>query len=120
MDVIEAHISGPTDFGPGAGLVGSSGAGDAIGVDGGNGQIWVPDGYVSGSALSSGAVWHNQTFASLGVTPGTYVWIWGQGPTADSFTLSIGVPEPATWAMMICGMLGLGAVLRRRRMAAAA
>ncbi|HEX7947292.1 MAG TPA: PEPxxWA-CTERM sorting domain-containing protein, partial [Phenylobacterium sp.] len=26
-----------------------------------------------------------------------------------------GVPEPATWAMMILGFGGIGAVLRRRR-----
>jgi hypothetical protein len=26
-----------------------------------------------------------------------------------------GVPEPATWAMMLIGFGGLGAVLRRRR-----
>ena len=30
------------------------------------------------------------------------------------------VPEPATWAMMIMGFFGLGAVLRRRRVAVAA
>ena len=26
-----------------------------------------------------------------------------------------GVPEPASWAMMICGFFGLGATLRRAR-----
>jgi hypothetical protein len=30
-----------------------------------------------------------------------------------------GVPEPATWAMMITGFAGIGATLRRRRLAAA-
>jgi hypothetical protein len=30
-----------------------------------------------------------------------------------------GVPEPATWAMMLTGLFGLGAVLRRRRAAVA-
>jgi hypothetical protein len=31
-----------------------------------------------------------------------------------------GVPEPATWAMMLTGSFGLGALMRRRRAAAAA
>jgi hypothetical protein len=30
-----------------------------------------------------------------------------------------GVPEPATWAMMLTGFFGLGAMIRRRRMAVA-
>ena len=36
--------------------------------------------------------------------------------TTRSVTLSpVGVPEPATWAMLITGFFGLGAMLRRRR-----
>jgi hypothetical protein len=31
-----------------------------------------------------------------------------------------GVPEPATWAMLIFGFAGIGAVLRRRRSAGVA
>ena len=34
-------------------------------------------------------------------------------------TLTGGIPEPATWAMMILGMGGIGATLRRRRSALA-
>jgi hypothetical protein len=30
-----------------------------------------------------------------------------------------GVPEPATWAMMILGTFGVGALMRRRRAAEA-
>ncbi|MGZ6016329.1 MAG: PEPxxWA-CTERM sorting domain-containing protein, partial [Phenylobacterium sp.] len=30
-----------------------------------------------------------------------------------------GVPEPATWAMMLTGFFGLGSMLRRRRAALA-
>jgi hypothetical protein len=36
----------------------------------------------------------------------------------DAFVLA-GVPEPATWALMIIGLGGVGALLRRRRSAAA-
>ena len=35
-------------------------------------------------------------------------------------SLTPGVPEPATWAMMILGFGGVGAMMRRRRFAAAA
>lgn len=38
------------------------------------------------------------------------------GPLLDNVSLSLGnVPEPATWAMMLMGFGGMGAVLRRRR-----
>ena len=37
------------------------------------------------------------------------------GTASDSGGGSGGIPEPATWAMMILGFLGTGAVLRRRR-----
>ena len=40
----------------------------------------------------------NQTFASLGVTPGTYEWTWGTGPN-QNFTVNIvaaAVSEPAS------------------------
>jgi hypothetical protein len=37
----------------------------------------------------------------------------------QAFGVGGGVPEPATWAMMIIGFGGIGAVLRRRRVATA-
>ena len=39
---------------------------------------------------------------------------------AGTASLAGGVPEPATWAMMVLGFAGLGAVIRRRRAALAA
>ena len=53
----------------------------------------VPRGYVSGTFLSDSATYSDATFATLGVTPGTYVWTWGSGAN-QNFTLKIPVPPP--------------------------
>ncbi len=85
----------------------------------------MPQGYASDSPLSDTATYDNQTFSSLGATPGTYEWTWGAGPN-QNFTLVIvtagAVPEPSTWAMMLLGFAGLGLMEyhnagRRRRTA---
>lgn len=97
-------FAGPTSFG-GLGLItASSGSGDRVGIDQDSGELFVPAGYVSGSTLSSSATWDNKTFSSLGVTPGTYVWNWGSGASADSFTLHVGaavVPEAPGLALLV-------------------
>src|SRR5215831_18976175 len=52
-------------------------------------------------------------------TPGTYVWTWGTGEDADSFTLDIKaaktVPEPASLTVLALGLAGLRMALRTRR-----
>lgn len=49
-----------------------------------------PDGYISGTPISSSATWLSVTLADQGLTPGTsYVWTWGVGPTADSLTVNV-------------------------------
>jgi hypothetical protein len=80
----------------------------------------VPPGYVSDSPLSDTATYAGQTFATLGVTPGTYKWTWGSGAN-QNFTLVIGgspVPGPSTWAMMVLGFAVLGVAGYRVRAAA--
>ena len=77
----------------------------------------MPQGYVSGAALSNSMTFNNATFASLGVTPGTYVWTWGTGLPNQNFTLiigGVGVPDGgSTVSLLGFGLLGL-AVLRRK------
>jgi hypothetical protein len=86
-------MSGPNSFGSTVGAVASSGTGPQVGIGvGGNAStadILVPVGYVSGTFMMSSATFDNQSFDSLGVTPGTsYIWTWGDGPN-QSFTLDI-------------------------------
>jgi hypothetical protein len=111
MDDYELITTGTGIWGPGGPSVdASSGSGDLVGVDIHDGDLLVPAGYTSGN-LSDMSTYDNQTFASLGVTPGTYEYTWGTGAN-QNFTLQIGptaaVPEPSTWAMMLVGFAGLG------------
>jgi hypothetical protein len=66
-------------------------------------------GYASGAPLSDTATYAGQSFATLGLTPGVYLYTFGSGTDADTFTVEVGapVPEPSTWAMMLVGFAGL-------------
>jgi PEP-CTERM motif len=122
---IYTGVTGPASFGTGSATTATSGSGDIVGI---NGFLFapppeqmmnvdVPTGYMSGEPLSDMSTYDNATFASLGVTPGTYVWTWGSGPTDDTFTLQIGpaaVPEPSSLALLGLAFAGLPLVRRRR------
>jgi hypothetical protein len=108
-------VSGPASFGVGGMTNASSGSGGPIGVDESSFDLIaqppvliVPKGYMSGSPLSGSSTFDGQTLASLGLTPGTYVYTWGAPADDDSLTVKIAIPEPATWAMILLGFAGLG------------
>ena len=113
--------SGPVNFGSGSGQLATSGSGDfsaIFPVTYGVPTLFVHSGYVSEDALLGTSTYDNASFASLGVTPGTYIWTWGSGAD-QSFTLdilsSVSVPEPAEFGMFGFGVLLIGAFVGLRR-----
>jgi len=104
--------TGPTSFGSGGEAIpNTNGSGDIVGIGMFGIDLVVPSGYVSGSPLSDTATYINQTFASLGAIPGTYLWTWGSGASDDTFTLQIGpvaaVPEPSSLLLLGIALAGL-------------
>jgi len=86
-------VSGPTSFGTGSITFANSGTGSLVGIQVGFGVglLVVPQGYVSGTALSDSSTYDSATFSSLGVTPGIYEWTWGTGAN-QNFTLDAVAP----------------------------
>jgi hypothetical protein len=131
IDIYVGSISGPhfpDAFGSGSTFhFADSSSGGTVGISPSplviNASIDVPHGYLSHAALSDSSTYLNATFASLGVTPGTYVWTWGAG-AEQSFTLEIGnavaTPLPAALPLFAAGLGALGLLGWRRRRKAAA
>lgn len=117
LTTVDAYtgFTGPTAFGSGGSAYATNSTGDDVYIDAPDAFFAVPTGYQSGNLLSNTNIWDNATFASLGMTPGTYVWTWGSG-AEQSFTLNVAVPEPAVLGMFGLGVLLIGgfATLRRR------
>jgi len=119
---IYSGFTGPATFGNGGEFDTNLGSGDPVGIWGnsrlfGIGLIFVPPSYVSNHTLSDSMTFNNATFASLGVTPGTYTWTWGTGLPNQNFTLIIGgagVPDGgSTVSLLACALLGLAALRRK-------
>ena len=119
-------VNGPTDFGSGTFIPASTSSGDTLGFFGGFSDFFLDGSYVQGSALNATDTFAGQTFASMGLSPGTYVYdvLGPQGAISDTLTVIIGsggsggiggVPEPATWAMMLLGFAAIGFVVRKRK-----
>lgn len=80
--------------------------------------LYIDPNYVLGTPVTGALTWNNQSFASLGVTQGSYLWSWG----GDSMTLNIGaapaaVPEPGTWAAaaLLVGAAGYARLRKRAK-----
>jgi hypothetical protein len=119
-DIYDGALSGPANWGPGATTFANSSSGDLVGLVPSGAEIIVPDDYVFGDPLSETSTYVGASFASLGLKPGSYVYSWGTGDHADTFTLNVvagSVPEPSTWAMMLVGLAGLGYAAVRRKLA---
>lgn len=113
---ITSSYSGPSSVGPGNfSNSGNIGSGDLFGINFSamptRLYLLVPDNYQSGDPLVGNSFHLNKSIQDAGLTPGSYTWTWGSGPTADSFTVNI-VPEPGTIALMTVG--GILATRRRR------
>jgi hypothetical protein len=99
FDQYEGFTSTPTNFGTGSGISASSGSGDVVGVIFQGSPPYylvVPHGYTSGSPISSTQTFNNQSFSSLGLTQGTYTYVW----STDSLNVVVGsgispAPSPA-------------------------
>jgi hypothetical protein len=113
--VAYSGFTGPSSFGSGGDTVPNAGSGDEVGIFANFGLLGVPVGYTSGSPLSDTMTFDDATFASLGLTPGTYVYSWN--PTADpSLTVQIGAtPLPAALPLFASGLGALGLFSWRRK-----
>ena len=101
----------------------TSSSGSIFAASTGAHQVIVAEGYVSESAMANTMIFEDQTYASLGVTPGTYVWNWGSGINADTLTIQINaavtsVPEPVSALLFGSALLGLFATSRRKSLGA--
>jgi PEP-CTERM motif-containing protein len=119
VNFFHGAVTTPSNFGPGGMTLGES-IGDPVFVS--STTMGVPIHYEFGAPLSNRSFYIGESFASLGVNPGSYVWSWGSGAHADTFTLNVlaigspAVPEPSTWAMGLIGFAGLAyAAVRSKR-----
>lgn len=108
-------FGGGANFGVGGFQFADFGSGDIVGLSAADSTpvVVVPEGYSSGN-LSGTATWSNETFASLGLTPGVYTFTLPE----DTFTVIIGaaaVPMPATLLLLASAATGLGAMGAWRR-----
>lgn len=96
-----SNISGTAAFGAGSSAIAaSSGTGGPFTIIGlpsfGPKTLYVPRTYATGTTISGvTSTWNNKTIATLGLTPGTYVYTLGTGGNTDTLTIQINSPPVA-------------------------
>jgi hypothetical protein len=127
VDTYSGTFSGPPGgiggpgFGPGTGLFEvASGTGNFVSFSLTFHAVHVFHGYVSDDPLGTSTdTWDNATFASLGLTPGTYEWTWGTTDADQSFTIDIAAPTttplPAALPLFASGLGVMGFLAKRRK-----
>ena len=114
-------VVGPASFGTGFSAFPTTSSNDPVEIYGQTGIVAVPAGYIAGSLLNSTSTWNATTIAGLGLTPGTYTWVWA----GDSFTVNIlaptaaaSIPTLSEWGLIgmsvLLSMFGIAYTRRRR------
>ena len=100
-------------YGIGASARPSDGSGDILGFFGSPDIVILPDNYVSLSDLSSFSIYADQSFASLGITPGIYSATFGN----NIWTVNVGqnavVPLPGAFLLYLSSLVGVGLIRHR-------
>lgn len=108
----------PSPFGSGAvSFASDSSITDNVGILSVGGLI-VPLGYQSNDPIAAGSMTFAGDYGTLGITPGTYTWSWGNAEmqTADTFTLEVkpsSVPDGGSTALL--GAIAFGSLAGIRR-----
>jgi hypothetical protein len=121
---------GPINYGSWLGVTGPSNLGNSgpinatnntfpgiVGVAGSFGQLFVPEFYSGGPLPSGTATWNNQDFTTMGISPGSYTWTWGQEAEDQKFIINVGnqVPESSSVVLSACGLGFLSLVMWKRK-----
>ena len=110
------NFQGPDSIGPGLEMVVADfGSGDPLALvwdlDGGSFLV-APLDYTFGDPIEGDATFLNQSFASIGLTPGEYTWTWDTADGNGDFFTIIVVPAPGAFALI--GLAAIAARSRRR------
>ena len=106
-------------FGTGGLALATTSSGSAIYIDFQSTLLGLPEGYVSGGAIS-GSMTFSGSFASLGINPVARTFSWGLGGAGSSVSLTFSsgtggaVPEPTSMAIFGIGALGMAYRARRK------
>ena len=112
-DLYEVDISNWSSFGSGTVSSWSSSTGDAIALFT-DPRLGLPTGYISGNQLSASGSLTGGSFASQGITEGTFVTTLTNGVNSDNVTIiTLAIPEPSSALLLGIGLLGV--IGRRHR-----